>query len=84
VAAEAGLLTRVALIRFRGFLFEGLQERLSDHRQALLKLLCAITIAAGPRFCSVRIAAVLAGVRIFDSDEIEILFPIRAFFLKRR
>jgi hypothetical protein len=48
----------------------------------LFEFLGAVAVAARPWFSSVRISAVLAGVRILDAKEMEILLPIGPFLLQ--
>ena len=52
--------------------------------QFFLELLRAITLAAGPRFCSIFVTAIAARVRILHAEQVEIFFPIRPLFRERR
>ena len=61
---------------------ERLQQRAAANLQALFKLFGAIAIAAGPGLRPVQVAAVLAGMRILDAEQFEVLLPIWAFFLE--
>jgi len=60
------------------------EKRRALRGEALLEFLRAITIATGPRFRSVLVAARAAGVRILDAEQLKILFPIRALLRQRR
>jgi hypothetical protein len=51
--------------------------------EPLLELLCAIAIAAGPRFFAIQVAAVFARVRVLYAQKLEILLPIGPFLLQR-
>ena len=53
-------------------------------RESLFKFLSAIAITAGPRFCSVFVAATAAGMCVLYAEQLEILFPVRAFLSERR
>ena len=53
-------------------------------REPLFKLLSAITVATGPRLCSVFVPARAAGMGVLNAEQLEILFPIRAFLSERR
>src|SRR2546421_4442549 len=52
-------------------------------RERLLEFFRAITIAAGPRFCSVLMSAIAPRVRVLHTEQLEILFPVRTFFRER-
>ena len=52
-------------------------------RERLLEFFRAITIATGPRFCSVLMSAIAPRVRVLHTEQLEILFPVRPFFRER-
>lgn len=60
------------------------QKRIAIRREPLLKCLCAITIATGPRLCSVLMPTIAARVRVLHAEQLEVLFPIRTFLSERR
>ena len=41
-------------------------------------MLCAIALAAGPRFPTVQVTAISASMRVFYAEQFEIFFPIGA------
>jgi hypothetical protein len=45
---------------------------------------CAIAIVTGPAPGAIQILAAVARVRVLNLQEIEVLLPVRTFFLKRR
>src|SRR5436309_13417743 len=61
-----------------------MDKRFALRREPPLYLLCAITIAAAPRFCSVLMPATAPGMCVLYAEQLEILFPIRAFLSERR
>ncbi len=61
-----------------------LQKCLPALRQVFLQSFRAITVRAGPWLCPIQVAAVLAVVGLFDTDQLEIFLPIRPLFLQRR
>ena len=50
----------------------------------LFEALGAIAIGTGPRLGAIPVAAIFAIVGVFDAEQLEILFPVWPFFLKRR
>lgn len=51
--------------------------------QLFFQALCAIAVAAGPRFSAVFVPAIAPGMRVFDREQLEVLLPIRPFFVER-
>src|SRR6476646_1318893 len=66
-----------------GQLLEHGQEGLTVSGEVALELLGAVAVGAGPGLLAVEIAALGAGVGVLDANKLEILFPIRPFFLER-
>lgn len=61
-----------------------LQIPLSPCSHLLLEKSGAIAVAAGPGFRPVQIATMTSGVGVLDAEDLEILFPVGEFLLKRR
>ena len=66
-----------------GCLFQFLEKRFALPREPLFKLLSAITVATGPRLCSVFVPARAAGMGVLNAEQLEILFPIWTFLRER-
>lgn len=62
----------------------GLQERPAGVLEFLFQPRSAIATAACPGFCSVLVAALAAVVRVLHAMEMEVFFPVGAFFLEWR
>jgi hypothetical protein len=60
------------------------QEGLTAGSEFLFQPCSAIAVAASPGFASIFVAALPPVVCVLNFGEIEILFPVRAFFLQRR
>ncbi len=61
-----------------------LQKRIALRREPLLQFPRAITVATGPRLCSVLMSAIAPRMRVLHTEQLEILFPIRTLFRERR
>src|SRR6266404_7783885 len=63
---------------------EPFQKRLPRTAKFFFQPQRAMTIAAGPRFCSIFVPATTSRVRVLYAWQIEVFFPVWAFFRQRR
>jgi hypothetical protein len=61
-----------------------LEKRITSLREPFFELLCAIALAACPRFLTIQVATIFACVRVFYAKQFEIFFPIGPFLRERR
>ena len=48
------------------------------------KVARAVALATSPRFLAVQVSTIPAGVRIFDAEQLKVLFPVRTLLRERR
>jgi hypothetical protein len=78
-AINLGLVPSLSLVPALALAFQFLQKCFTAFAQFLFQPACAIAIAAGPRFGSVQVPAIISAMRIFDAEQLEIFFPVGTF-----
>jgi hypothetical protein len=59
-------------------------KRITSLREPFFELLCAIALAARPRFLTIQIATIFTCVRVFYAEQFEVFFPIGALLCEWR